>query len=140
MKRILLVDDDVASCEMAIRILKELDCAVDTVPDGSTALKHLRRAAPDAVLVSVNIPEMAGSAFVAACHQVSDCSGLPVVVMAVTPLAAVDAIRLGARGCIKKPLDMGGVMAGLQPLLQDRETRLRPGGPIAIKIAAITRA
>ena len=120
MKRILLVDDDAASCEAATNILLELECAVETVTDGGTALERLRRAVPDAVLVGLNIPDMAGGAFVAACHQEPQCSGVPVVVMAVTPRAAVDAIRMGARGCIRKPVDMGGVVAALQPLLQDR--------------------
>src|SRR2546430_2317690 len=61
----------------------------------------------DTVLVGLNIPDMADGAFVAACHQEAQCSGVPVVVMAVTPRAAVDAIRMGARGCIRKPVDMG---------------------------------
>ena len=120
MKHILLVDDDAASCVAATEILLELNCAVETVADGRTALRRLRQAPPDAVLVGLNIPDMAGGAFVEACHHDPRCSGVPVVVMAVTPRAAVDAIRMGARGCIRKPVDMGGVVAALQPLLQDR--------------------
>jgi CheY-like chemotaxis protein len=119
MKHILLVDDDVASCAAATEILLELECAVETVADGAAALKRLRRAVPDAVLVGLNIPEMVGSAFVEACHQEPCCRDVPVVVMAVTPRAAVDAIRMGARGCIRKPVDMGGVVTALQPLLRD---------------------
>jgi len=68
------------------------------------------------VLVGLNIPDMAGGAFVEACHQEPRCSGVPVVVMAVTPRAAVDAIRMGARGCIRKPVDTGALMMALQPL------------------------
>jgi CheY-like chemotaxis protein len=120
MKHILLVDDDAASCETATEILLELECAVETVADGGTALKRLRHAVPDAVLVGLNIPDMAGGAFVEACHQEPHCSGVPVVVMAVTPRAAIEAIRMGARGCIRKPVDMGGVVAALQPVLRDR--------------------
>ena len=41
--------------------------------------------------------------------------------MAVTPRAAVNAIRMGARGCIRKPVDAGGVMAALQPFLWERK-------------------
>jgi two-component system response regulator PrrA len=120
MKRILLVDDDAASCEAAAAILHGLECAVETVADGGAALKRLRRAVPDAVLVGLNIPDMADGAFVQACHREPRCSGVPVVVMAVTPRAAVDAIRMGARGCIRKPVDMGGLMSTLQPLLHDQ--------------------
>jgi two-component system response regulator PrrA len=119
-KRILLVDDDVASCNATSAMLRGLDCVVEIAPDGNTALRSLRRAVPDAVLVCLNIPDMSGGAFVEACHHERRCSNVPVVVMAVTPRAAVDAIRMGAQGCIRKPVDMGGVMAALQPLLHER--------------------
>jgi CheY-like chemotaxis protein len=118
MKHILVVDDDAVSCEAAARILHRLDYAVEIVEDGCSALARLRQEAPDAVLVGLNIPAMAGSAFLQACHQDPNCCGVPVVVMAVTPRAAVDAIRCGARGCIQKPLDIGGVVAALQPLFR----------------------
>jgi chemosensory pili system protein ChpA (sensor histidine kinase/response regulator) len=117
MTRILVVDDDVASREAATAILHELGCAVETRADGDTALDRLRHVVPDALLVGLNIPEMAGGAFVQACHQDPRCSEVPVVVMAVTPRAAVDAIRVGARGCIRKPVDTGGLVMALQPLL-----------------------
>jgi len=120
MNRILLVDDDVASCNATSAILRDLDCLVEIAPDGHTALRRLRWTVPDAVLVGLNIPDMSGGAFVEACHHEPRCRNVPVVVMAVTPRAAVDAIRMGARGCIRKPVDMGGVMAALQPLLHER--------------------
>jgi len=119
MKRILLVDDDAASCEAATAVLQDLECAVETVANGGEALRRLRRSVPDAVLVGLNIPDMAGGAFVEACHHQPRCGEVPVVVMAVTPRAAVHAIRMGARGCVKKPVDIGGLMATLQPLLHD---------------------
>src|SRR5258708_17494168 len=121
MKRILVVDDDAESCAAATGILEALECAVEIVPDGGTALKRLRRGVPDAVLVGLNSPAMAEGAFVRACHDDPRWGDVPVVVMAVSPRAAVNAIRLGARGCIRKPVDTGGVMAALQPLLWERE-------------------
>ena len=120
MKRVLLVDDDSAGRIAITAMLETLDCVVDVAPDADSALRRLRRAVPDAVLVGLDIQDMTGGAFVEACHHEPSCSDVPVVVMAVTPRAAIDAIRLGARGCIKKPVDMGGLMAALQPLLHDR--------------------
>jgi CheY-like chemotaxis protein len=121
MKRILLVDDDSAGCIAITAMLKTLDCAVDVAPDANSALRRLTGAVPDAVLVGLNIPDMTGGAFVEACHHEPKCSDVPVVVMAVTPRAAIEAIRLGARGCIKKPVDIGGLMAALQPLLHHQQ-------------------
>jgi CheY-like chemotaxis protein len=42
MKRILVVDDDAASCEEATAILQELGSAVETMADGDTALERLQ--------------------------------------------------------------------------------------------------
>ncbi len=88
-KRILVVDDNAASCQAAAAILRELGCAVETMADASTALERLRHVVPDALLVDLNIPDM----------------------------AAVDAIRVGARACIRKPIDTGSLVVALQPLL-----------------------
>src|SRR5579859_3460864 len=85
MKHILLVDDDAANCAAASALLQDLECAVETVTDGGAALERLRQAVPDAVLVGLNIPDMAGGAFVEACHLEPYCRDVPVVVMAVTP-------------------------------------------------------
>ena len=112
-KRILVVDDNAASCRVAAAILREMGCAVEIMADANTALDRLRHVVPDALLVDLNIPEMAGGAFVQACHEDPRSSGLPVVVMAVTPRAAVEAIRMGARGCISKPVDTGGLVTAL---------------------------
>jgi len=116
-KRILVIDDNAASCQAAAALLRELGCAVETMADARTALDRLRHVVPDALLVDLNIPAMAGGAFVQTCHEDPRCSGVPVLVMAVTPRAAVDAIRMGARGCIRKPVDTGGLVTALQPLL-----------------------
>ena len=56
MKRILVVDDDAASCQAATAILQELGCAVETMADSDTALDRLRHVVPDALLVDLNIP------------------------------------------------------------------------------------
>jgi len=119
MKHILVVDHDAASREAATGILKELGCAVETMADGGTALERLQHEVPDAVLVDLNIADEAGGAFVCACHQDPRCSDVPVVVMAITPRAAVNAIRMGARGCVRKPVDTGGVVSALLPLLRE---------------------
>jgi two-component system chemotaxis response regulator CheY len=124
MKRILVVDDDAASCETATLILQqEFECAVETAADGAAALDSLSHTLPDAVLVSLNLPAMSGGAFMQACQQDLRCRGVPILVLGVTPLAAVDAIRLGARGFIRKPIDAGGVMGTLHHVLWGAETQ-----------------
>ena len=63
MKRILVADDDAATREAGSLILQqEFGCAVDTAADGSAALERLHRTVPDAALVSLSMPAMAGGA------------------------------------------------------------------------------
>jgi hypothetical protein len=38
--------------------------------------------------------------------------------MAVTPRTAIDAIREGAQGCIRKPLDTGGAVVALSTVVR----------------------
>jgi DNA-binding NarL/FixJ family response regulator len=82
------------------------------------ALSVLGRVRFDAVLVSASLPLMTASTFVDELRREERLADVPVVVMAVTPRAAIDAIRAGARGCIRKPIDVGGVVSTLSPILK----------------------
>jgi CheY-like chemotaxis protein len=121
MLRVLVVDEDPVSRKHAAETLRCLDCTVRTVGEPSTALAAIRHVRFDAVLVSASLPHMTATAFVDALHREERLAMVPVIVTAVTPRAAIDAIRAGARGCIRKPVDVGGVVSVLPPLLKDRE-------------------
>ncbi len=141
MKRILVVDDDVACREATTLILQQqFECAVDTASDGGAALERLHYIVPDAVLVGLNRPAMAGGAFMKTCQEDPVCGGVPIVVMAVTPRAAIEAIRMGARGCIRKPVDSGGVVSALHPLFSSSATQSADvdDTPAACTISSVT--
>jgi CheY-like chemotaxis protein len=125
MYRILVVDEDRISRKEAAVTLRGFDCRVRTVVEPNAALTVLRQVRFDAVLVSASLPDMTPSAFVDAVREDVCLSSMPVVVMAATPRTAVDAIRAGARGCIRKPVDVGAVASALPPLLKARARRPR---------------
>jgi CheY-like chemotaxis protein len=115
--RVLIVDDDARTCDAACEVLEELGCTVSGAAGARQAWRALRRARPDAALVSNSLPEMVGSSFVEEWRHDPRGADVPIVVMAATPRAAVDAIRAGARGVIKKPIDPAGVVTCLSELL-----------------------
>jgi CheY-like chemotaxis protein len=117
-KRVVVADEDPVSRQAAAAVLHDLDCDVETVADAASVLRHLRRTPPDAYLVSGSLSSMPTSDFVHVCKETPRLADVPIVVMAVTPRAAIDAIREGARGCIRKPVDTGGVVAALSDVLR----------------------
>jgi DNA-binding NtrC family response regulator len=118
--RVLVVDEDSCTCDAACEVLEKLGCEPRGAVGARQAWRALRRARPDAALVSVSLPEMAGSNFVEEWKHDPRCADVPIVVMATTPRAAVDAIRAGARGVIKKPIETAGVVNCLPDVLRGR--------------------
>jgi DNA-binding NarL/FixJ family response regulator len=72
---------------------------------------------PDACLVSNTLAGMPTTRFVRECRQRRDLQDMTIVVMAVTPRAAIEVIREGAQGCVRKPLDSGSAYAALDTVL-----------------------
>jgi DNA-binding NtrC family response regulator len=123
--RILVVDENPCTRRDSVATLRSLECTVATATGASSALAKLRRVKFDAVLLSASLPDVPASTFVERLHQDEALSMVPVVVAAVTPRAAIDTIRVGARACIRKPVDAGGLISAL-PLLLNRRTRTVP--------------
>jgi two-component system response regulator RpfG len=127
MKRILIVDGDRRASEAAAAVLEQLDCTVEIVTDAREVVPLLRGSRPDAVLVSLDLPTMEDSRFVAACLAEPGCADVPIVVMGVTPRAAISAIRAGAHGFVKKPVEVAGVVAALPAVLHHAPARPTTG-------------
>ena len=122
MHRILVVDENPCTRRDSVATLRALECTVATATEASGALAKLRRLKFDAVLLSASLPDVPASTLVETLRQEEALATVPVVVAAVTPRAAIDAIRVGARACIRKPVDAGGLISAL-PLLLNRRAR-----------------
>jgi CheY-like chemotaxis protein len=120
MSRILVVDEDPKGRRSSAAILRDLRCRVALAPDARAGLDALHRGGFDAVLVSASLPEMSAPDFVDALHHDQAACDTPVLVVSVTPRASVDAIRAGARGCLRDPIDTASVVSALSPLLPKR--------------------
>jgi DNA-binding NtrC family response regulator len=118
MKRVAVVEEDPVARLAAVAALHDLDCEVETLADPKRVLLDRPRIPLDAILISNSLASMPASAFVRACRQIPRLANVPIIVMAVSPRATIEAIREGAHACIKKPVDAGGVFVALNDVLR----------------------
>jgi two-component system response regulator AtoC len=105
MARILIVDDDEASCELFAEVLEREGYRVDQVQTGADALARLREKLHDLLLVDVRMPGMTGLEVTRAVRKEYPC--LPILVMTAfgSMETAVEAIHEGAFDFISKPMN-----------------------------------
>jgi CheY-like chemotaxis protein len=131
MHRVLVVDEDRNSRQHTSTVLRDLNCRVQAVSDPVLALSQLRHSRFDGVLFSDHMPHMSAAAFIDRLRTDEQLADVRVVAVAVTPRAAIDAIRSGARGCIRKPVDVGSLVSAWPALLggyaQPKKRRRRTG-------------
>jgi CheY-like chemotaxis protein len=58
--RALVVEDDVVTRDLLAELLESLDCDVERVADGETALARMRSSSYDVVLLDIALPKMSG--------------------------------------------------------------------------------
>ena len=118
-ERILIVDDDQRMVSfLAETALPALGYHSLTARNGQEGMNLVARRRPDLVLLSRNLPDMTDIDFA---RQLSDAGkGIPVVLIAahqVEPVAA-EAFRLGVRGCLSQPVELGELADALKQALE----------------------
>ena len=105
MKRILVVDDDAAICEMFSKFLDRDGYQVLVAYDGRSALEQLRSHEVDLLVLDINMPELGGASLV----QLLRCdpewarfATLPIIV--VSALWDVVTFDLAVQGGFGKPV------------------------------------
>ena len=79
-RRVLVVDDDPAACELMRATLEAMDIDVSTAPGGAPALEQLSRGLPDAVVLDLMMPGMDGFEVLARLQGHPTWSRLPVFI------------------------------------------------------------
>src|SRR5687768_16867910 len=102
---VLIIDDDESVRRSFIRTLEQEGYTVETATTGESGLERLRGAPVDLVLLDLHLPRMDGIEVLSALRQ----GGLDVPVLMVsgegTIEAAVEAVQLGARDFMQKPVE-----------------------------------
>ena len=104
--RILITDDDVASCQLFAKVLTADSYTVESVQTGEDALSRLQHTVYDLVLTDVRLPGMTGLEVTRRIRQ--HYPALSVIVMTGfgSMETAVEAIREGAFDYISKPMNL----------------------------------
>lgn len=105
MARVLIVEDDPASMDLALRIVRLEKHEPMTTSDGETALAVARAVRPDLILLDLHIPKLDGWGFVKRLREEEWGKTVPVVAVSAsaTPPERERALRTGCDDFLPKP-------------------------------------
>ncbi|MCB9685928.1 MAG: response regulator [Alphaproteobacteria bacterium] len=109
---VLVVDDDDALRELAVRVLTDLGRSVRQARHGGEALERMREHLPGLVLLDLMMPELDGFGVLEAMRSDPELSSIPVVVLSAADLSSEDRARLShATRILAKGADPRGAIA-----------------------------
>ena len=118
-KKILLVDDDIISIEVANIVLQD-DYEITTANSGNEALALLlNKYKPDLILLDVIMPELSGWETFNRIRGISLLSNVPIAFLTtLTPFEGLEqAQKMGAADYITKPFDKADLQTRLEKIL-----------------------
>ena len=122
-KKVLLVDDDPGVRRMLLRVLEEEDYEVVPAANGLEALEVVTNAAPDLVLLDLNLPVQNGWETLERLNN--ENPSLPVIIITARPNQLFPALAAGAGALMEKPLDLPKLLRTIRDLLAEpAEARL----------------
>ncbi|HYR94321.1 MAG TPA: response regulator [Methylomirabilota bacterium] len=105
MARVLIVEDDAGSMDLALRIVRLENHEPITTADGETALALARAVRPHLILLDLHIPKLDGWGFVREFRQEEWAKRIPVIAVSAsaTPPERDRALRAGCDDFLAKP-------------------------------------
>ena len=116
---VLVADDDQMTVQLLSARLRKAGYAVTPAYDAMQAFMYAGRAAPDIVLVDVNMPGGGGLGVLSKLKSSAKMAQVPVVAMSVStdPALPAAAAGLGAEGFLRKPVDFDQLFELLEQLI-----------------------
>lgn len=118
-KKILVADDNTASRELIREVLEMSSYEVIEAADGREAVHRAREAAPDLVLVDIQMPHLDGYGVLRELRADPRCAGLRVVALTAFAMQSdrERALDAGFDGYITKPVEIAALRQEIQKLL-----------------------
>jgi PAS domain S-box-containing protein len=108
--RILVVDDEKDLCAYLKRELEKEGYQVAVSYDGSDGLQYFKNNRVDVVISDIRMPELNGFKMLQECREISD-DFVPIIITGFSDHEnAIEALRLGVFGYLKKPLSLEEVI------------------------------
>ena len=120
MKKILVIDDEMAIRDLLAFVLERDNYQVKTAEDGRTGLAELDAFLPDLVLLDLMLPDCSGYEL---CREIGKKQGIPVIMLSAKNeiIDKVLGLELGAEDYITKPFDNRELLARIKVVLRRQE-------------------
>lgn len=139
MKKILVIDDELAIRDLIEFVLKRENYRVKTAEDGSTGLVELETFQPDLVLLDLMLPDYSGYDL---CKEITKKHVIPVIMLSAKNeiIDKVLGLELGAEDYITKPFDNRELIARIKVVLRRYENNdlIKDGEAKQIKYGELT--
>jgi DNA-binding NtrC family response regulator len=133
MGSILVVDDDDGVRRFLSKALIRLGYEVETASDGELAIQHLKRRSYDLVITDLKMPDLDGRDLLATIQEAGVDTDVLMMSGAGTIPEAVEAIRMGAKNFLEKPLDLTDLKREVRAIFKARSEgqTISPSHPAA---------
>ena len=118
--RLLVVDDDLASCEAVAEALRAEGYEVETVRGGRAALALAKEQLFDVVVSDIRMPDLDGLGLLRGLHEVNPDASVILMTAFGTVEAALAAIKEGAYDYVGKPLRLDELLLTIRRALEQR--------------------
>jgi CheY-like chemotaxis protein/predicted regulator of Ras-like GTPase activity (Roadblock/LC7/MglB family) len=136
-KRILLVDDESNVVKSCARMLELEGFSVEGVTSGAEAIDLYRGESFDLVLTDLKMPDVDGLDVLTAVRELNPDAAVVIFTAYGTKENVVEALRLGAREFLEKPLDTKTLVATVRTILEQKNGAAVRGNLRTMSLASI---
>jgi two-component system phosphate regulon response regulator OmpR len=124
-QRILIIDDDERLCAMLDQYLSQSGYRVTCRHTASEGLSEQRRAAADAIILDLMLPDASG---LDVCSRLRESTGIPIIMLTARGEATdrIVGLELGADDYLPKPFDPRELLARLRTVLRRGSASVNP--------------
>jgi eukaryotic-like serine/threonine-protein kinase len=120
MGTILVVDDEEGMRRFLSKVLEKLGYQVETASDGEAAIQQLKRRRFDLVITDLKMPDLDGVDLLQTIRESGVGTDVLMMSGAGTIPEAVEAMRLGAKNFLEKPIDLQALKKEVRSIFRSR--------------------